>query len=59
MITAALATNEPLLLALAPAPAPVARPEVGRDALPAALRDLTIESGSAAAYDVLLKGGSS
>ena len=55
-LTTALAKNEPLLLALAPAATPT-RP-VEREALPAALRDIDVAAGCAADYDVLLGGAS-
>jgi hypothetical protein len=48
-LTAALATGTPLLLALTPARAALAR--VAHDAVPASLRDIAIGSGCAADYD--------
>jgi transposase len=55
-LTRALAKNEPLLLALAPAATPTRTVE--REALPAALRDVDVAAGCAADYDVLLGGAS-
>ena len=54
-LRAALASGTPLLLALTPAPSPLAR--VPLDALPAPLRDLDVASGCAADYDGWLLGG--
>lgn len=54
-LDAALARSEPLLLALAPPPAPCAL--VASDGLPAALRGVDVAAGCAADYDTLLLGG--
>jgi transposase len=54
-IDAALLQSEPLLLALAPPPAPCMH--VASDALPAALRSIEVVAGCAADYDLLLLGG--
>lgn len=54
-IEAALATNTPLLLALAPAPVPLR--VVAIDSLPLSLRDVEISAGCAADYDLLLAAG--
>jgi len=51
----ALSRSEPLLLALAPPPAPCA--SVADDALPASLRAVDVAAGSAADYDALLRAG--
>ena len=56
-IDAALAKNEPLLLALAPAAAP--SPLVDHESLPAKLRDVIVDAGCAADYDALLCRGAS
>lgn len=51
----ALARGEPLLLALAPPPAPQA--VVSDEVLPRSLREIEVTSGRAADYDALLVGG--
>ncbi|MBV8341330.1 MAG: IS21 family transposase [Gammaproteobacteria bacterium] len=51
----ALSRSEPLLLALAPPPAPCAI--VADDALPASLRAVDVAAGRAADYDALLRSG--
>jgi len=56
-LDAALAKSEPVLLALAPAAPP--SHVVDRDALPAALRDVDIDAGCAADYDVFFPRGTS
>lgn len=53
----AMRTSEPLLLALAPPPAPEAR--VTASQMPIQLRDIDVQSGSAADYDTWLRGGAS
>jgi transposase len=52
----ALASDEPLLLALAPRGAPP--PSLAPDALPASLRAFDVSAGRAADYDALLRGAS-
>jgi hypothetical protein len=54
-IEAALLREEPLLLALAPAPH--SEPVLGSELLPTNLREMQVASGCAADYDVLLGGG--
>jgi transposase len=51
----ALSRGEPLLLALAPPPAPAN--DVAPEALPRSLREVEVVSGLAADYDALLAGG--
>jgi transposase len=54
VLEAALASGEPLLLALAPPVTPAS--SVASDALPRSLRDVEVVSGRAADYDALLRG---
>jgi transposase len=54
-IEEALRQGEPLLLALAPSPR--VEPALGAELLPTSLREMQVESGCAADYDVLLGGG--
>lgn len=54
VLARALAENEPVLLALAPAPAPDVT--VAADALPPSLRAIDVAAGRAADYDALLRG---
>jgi transposase len=57
VLSAALSRSEPLLLALAPVAAHSA--QVEHESLPGNLRSVHVESGCAADYDVLLRGGAS